>query len=327
MPFLLLPTLGPLHLAHPRYNAVTLVELTRAFEPDAVLLASVSPEGLASGAWRDREELGLFFLLPWAERSGVPVEAIGDRAEDLAGEAERFRDYLGEMAAGRVHLEREAGWREPLEAALKTPLTPERAGSESFLEAIEVYLNAVRTHFGEGPATGFRELRMTGVAETVRRRGPGRYVIWVDLLDYPELHRRLPEARLPGPHEPTEAERQRAVLDRAWQLAEEDDPEKLLSELQAIGGPEAGYLAAQLYLAAGRPADALALLEQVAEGDFQHPDYLPGYLLARLGQLRDLVGERERAIRAYRGVLALSWAPEEARTIALAGLRTPFRLA
>ena len=45
-----------------------------------------------------------------------------------------------------------------------------------------------------------------------------------------------------------------------------------------------------------------------------------------MGQLLDLAGERERALRAYRGVLALSWAPEEARAVALAGLKTPFRL-
>jgi len=72
--------------------------------------------------------------------------------------------------------------------------------------------------------------------------------------------------------------------------------------------------------------DALALMEEVFRMDFQHPGYLPGYVLARMGQLLDLAGERERALRAYRGVLALSWAPEEARAVALAGLKTPFRL-
>ncbi len=326
MAILLIPTLGPLHLAHPRYNPVTPLELTRAFGPDAVLLASQSPEGLAEGRWRDEEQLPLYHLLPWAERTGVPVEALGERAEDLRGEAERFRGYLEEMPAGRRYLEEEAALRAPLEAALKTPLTPERLGDEAFLAVLKGYLEGVRTRFGAGPATGFRELRMEQVAEAIGRRGPGRYAVWVDLLDYPELLARLPEARPPGPHEPTEAERQRAVLDRAWRLAEEDDPASLLAQLQAIPGAEAGYLAAQLYLAAGRWQDALTLLEKVAEGDFHHPGYLPGYLLARLGQLRDLAGERERALRAYRGVLALSWAPEEARTIALAGLRTPFRL-
>ncbi len=326
MELLLIPTLGPLHLVHPRYNALTPVELARAFEPDALLLASYSPEGLAEGRWRGREELAFYHLLPWAERAGVPVEAIGEQAEALSAEADRFRDYLGEMEAGRRYLEAEAGWRAPLEAALRVPLTPERFADPEFLAALGRYLDAVRENFGAGPATGFRELRMEKVAAKIRARGGGRYAVFVDLLDYPELKTRLPGARLPGPHEPTDAERARAILDRAWQLAEEDDPGQLLAQLAEIEGAEATYLAAQLYLAAGRVEDAHALLERAAEGDFQHPGYLPGYLLARLGQLRDLVGERERAIRAYRGVLALSWAPAEARAIAQAGLRTPFRL-
>ncbi|MGC8905746.1 MAG: hypothetical protein ACP5OL_11670, partial [Thermus sp.] len=146
-----------------------------------------------------------------------------------------------------------------------------------------------------------------------------------DLLDYPFLAEAFPEA-LPQGHEPGEAERERALLDRAWQLREEDDWGKLLEGLFAIGSPEALYLAAQVYLAAGEWREALGLMEEVVRTDFQHPEYLPGYVLARFGQLLDLAGERERALRAYRGVLALSWAPEEARAIAQAGLRSPFRL-
>ena len=91
-------------------------------------------------------------------------------------------------------------------------------------------------------------------------------------------------------------------MDRAWLLKEEDDWGALVEQLFAIGSPEALYLAAQVYLASGQWEDALALMEEVFRMDFQHPGYLPGY------------------------VLALSWAPEEARAVALAGLKTPFRL-
>ena len=146
-----------------------------------------------------------------------------------------------------------------------------------------------------------------------------------DLLDFLLLLEAFPQAG-PPPHRPTEAERVRALLDRAWLLKEEDDWGALVEQLFAIGSPEALYLAAQVYLASGQWEDALALMEEVFRMDFQHPGYLPGYVLARLGQLLDLAGERERALRAYRGVLALSWAPEEARAVALAGLKTPFRL-
>ncbi|MCH1927209.1 hypothetical protein L6232_20575, partial [Shewanella sp. C31] len=130
-----------------------------------------------------------------------------------------------------------------------------------------------------------------------------------DLLDFPFLADRVPGA-LPGAHAPTEAERERALLDRAWQLKEEDDWAGLLEGLFAIGSPEALDLAAQVYLAAGEWREALGLMEEVFRMDFHHPEDLPGYVLARFGQLLDLAGERERALRAYRGVLALSWAPE-----------------
>jgi len=320
------PTLGPLHLSHPRYNAVTLVELTSAYRPDAVLLASYSEEGLRQGAWREAEELGLFHLLPWAERAGVRVEAIGERAEELKAEAERFRDYLEQMEQGRRYLEEEAEAQRELFSWLEAPLSPESWRAEEPLGALKRYLEWMAARFGEGPATGFRKERMREVARRIRALPPGRYAVWVDLLDLPDLLAELPEAELPGPHEPTEAERARAVLDRAWRLEEGDDLFRLLEQLREIGGAEAGYLASQLYLAAGQVEDAALLLEQVAEGDFHHPEYLPGYVLARLGQLRDLLGERERALRAYRGVLALSWTPKEAREIAQAGLRTPFRI-
>ena len=326
MDLLVLPTLGPLHLSQPRYNAMTLVELTRAHAPDAVLLASYSEQGLREGAWREAEEVGLFHLLPWAERAGVRVAPLGERAEALKAEAERFRDYLGQMEQGRRYLKEEAEAQRELLERLSAPLSPGSWRGTDLLDAILHYTEWVARRFGRGPATGFREDRMRGVAERIRSLPEGRYAVWVDLLDVPYLLSHLPGAALPGEHEPTEAERARALLDRAWRLEEGDDPFRLLEQLEEIGGAEAGYLAAQVYLAAGQVEDAAALLERVSEGDFHHPEYLPGYVLARLGQLRDLLGERERALRAYRGVLALSWAPKEAREVALAGLRAPFRV-
>ncbi|AEB12265.1 tetratricopeptide repeat protein [Marinithermus hydrothermalis] len=326
MRVLLVPTLGPLHLLHPRYNAMTLLELTRAFAPDRVLLASYSPEGLAEGLWRAKDELGLFHLLPWAEANGIPVEALGQDAEALQGEAERFREYLGSLEKGKAYLEEAARLDEMLQALLTRPLTPEALGSEPVLLKLRAYTEAVARLFGEGPATGFREARMRGVAKALRALPEGRYVVWVDVLDYPVLAGLLPEAERPRRHEPTEAERHRAVLDRAWRLEEGDDWGGLVAQLQEVGNAEAQYLAAQIYLAAGRVEAAQAILEDLIHKEFQHPAYLPGYVLARLGQVQDLLGDRQAALRAYRTVLALSWAPEAAREIALAGVRTPFRV-
>ncbi len=285
-----------------------------------VYLASLSPEALEGGGWREEDPL-LFHLLPWAEERGVPVVALDGEAH-LKAEAEAFREALGQFPGGRPHLEAMAAFDQALLALLKEPLTPEALGSEAFLGRLrEVYGGFARA-FGEGPATGFRARRMARVAEALRGK---EGAVVAELLDYLFLAEAFPGA-LPKAHEPTEAERQRALLDRAWQLKEEDDWGKLLEGLFALGTPEALYLAAQVYLAAGEWQEALSLMEEVFRMDFQRPEYLPGYVLARFGQLLDLAGERGRALRAYKGVLALSWAPEEARAIAQAGLRAPFRL-
>jgi len=324
---LVLPTLGPLHLIQPRYNALTPLEIIRSWQPDALLLASYSSAGFTDKVWRDEEELAFFHLVPYAERAGLSVQAIGpENSELLRAEADRFREYLNEMEKGQTYLEEEKAWQRELESVLREPLWPARFRDEVFLSALKRYLKKERGLFGEGPATGFREQRMEHAAEVLAGLPEGRYAVWVDLLDYPALLRRIEASPIPD-HMPTVAERERALLDRAWLLNEEDDWGMLLEQLREVGSPEAGYLAAQIYLAAGQVADAAMLLEQISEGDFHEPEYLPGYLLARLGQVRDLLGERERALRAYRGVLALSWAPREAREIAAAGLNSPFRIA
>ncbi|MCD0163495.1 hypothetical protein IHN63_19580, partial [Deinococcus sp. 6YEL10] len=56
------------------------------------------------------------------------------------------------------------------------------------------------------------------------------------------------------------------------------------------------------------------------------PRSLPGLVLARLGQVRDALGDRELAQRTYRAVLALNHAPQVARDAATAGLNEAFRL-
>lgn len=317
---LLLPSLGPFHILHPRYNAATVLALLDEARPPVLYLASLSEEALREGVWREEDPL-LFHLLPWAEARGVPVVAL-DAEAHLKGEAEAFREALAQHPLGAPYLERMQALDQELLGLLRTPLTPEVLGGEAFLTRLQALYRAFAAAFGEGPATGFRQRRMAQVAEALRGK---EGAVVADLLDYALLAEAFPQA-LPQAHTPTEGERERALLDRAWQLREEDDWAGLLEGLFAIGSPEALYLAAQVYLAAGEWREALALMEEVLRMDFHHPGYLPGYVLARFGQLLDLAGERERALRAYRGALALSWIPEEARAIALAGLRTPFRL-
>lgn len=321
---LLLPTLGPFHILHPRYNAVTVLELLKAYQPSQILLASYGPAELESGRWRDHNELSFFHVLPWAQ-SSVGVEAL-DTLTHLRDEAEAFRQVLGQYPKGQEALARASDLEASLSQVLSTPKTPADFASETTLQALRAYTEGYARLFGEGPATGFRLKRMQEVAGSGKLEARGQVAVLVDLLDYPFLQALLPEAQLPQANSSSEAERERSVLDRAWRLEESDDWALLLNQLQEVEGPEAMYCAAQIYLAAGQPEDALALLEQLVHTDFQYPEYLPGYALARYGQLADALGQRDKALRAYAAVLALAWVPQEAREIALAGHRTPFKL-
>ena len=319
----ILPTLGPLHVLHPRYNARTVTELVISTGARTVYLASLSREGLEKKIWRDRNELPLFELYPLAEEDRLRLEALGVNAESLQHEAELFSEYLSNMPRGEEAKETLAGIDRELSEFLSVPRLPSEFADEEFVGGLERILQKQAEFAGEGPATGFRQRRMAQVAEALSEMEDA--VVLVDVLDYPALMRRLPGARGPWDREPTKAEMERALLDRAWRLENEEEWGNLLAQLSEIGSAEAGYLASQIYLAAGQPEDSLRLLEEVSRGDFSRPEYLPGYVLARLGQLYDLVGQRDKALRAYTAVQALSWAPAEVREIAQAGLRAPFK--
>jgi len=319
----ILPTLGPLHVLQPRYNACTVVELVKELGVDVVYLASYSPQGLKQGAWRDRNELPLFGLSQLVERGQLRLDALGENSEDLQREAELFVEYLGNMPRGEDAKAKLAEIDQQLFEFLSVPRLSSEFASEEFVTGLENILQKQAEFAGEGPATGFRQQRMAQVAEVLSEMEDA--VVLVDVLDYAALMRRLPDARGPWDREPSKAEMERALLDRAWRLENEEEWSSLLAQLMEIGSPEAKYLASQIYLAAGQTQDALRILEDVSRGDFSRPEYLPGYVLARLGQLYDLAGQRDKALRAYAAVRALSWAPVEVKEIAQAGLRAPFK--
>ncbi len=319
----ILPTLGPLHVLQPRYNARTVVELILTTGVNTVYLASYSPQGLEQKVWRDNNELPLFELSPLADEGRLQIEALGENAESLQHEAELFSEYLGNMPRGEEAKEALAEIDQELSGFLSAPRLASEFAAEEFIGGLERILEKQAEFAGEGPATGFRQQRMAQVAEALSDMEDA--VVLVDVLDYPALARRLPGARGPWDRDPTEPEAARALMDRAWRLESEDEWGNLLAQLSKIGSAEAGYLASQIYLAAGQPEDSLRLLEEVSRDDFSRPEYLPGYVLARLGQLYDLVGQRDKALRAYTAVQALSWAPAEVKEIAQAGLRAPFK--
>jgi hypothetical protein len=72
------PLVGPLHLAFPSYNAVSVLDLVRATGPGAIATTALEPGALADPLWRDTPELPLpHTVVPWAEASGMRLETIG----------------------------------------------------------------------------------------------------------------------------------------------------------------------------------------------------------------------------------------------------------
>ncbi|MFN2321344.1 MAG: hypothetical protein ABR510_00095 [Trueperaceae bacterium] len=325
-PLTLVPLTGPWHLRHPRWNVVVVREALDALAPDRVATTALPPDYAADPDWRETDEVALpWTVAPWAAQRGTPLEGVG-APPPIAGAAADFERYLAGFPGARSALDGAAAALAPLRERLPRPNDLAGLLSEvvpPLAEDLRVRLTA----FGDGPATSWRGERAASAVERAQALGGERPALLVELDLWPAVVRELDErgaawSAIASPP-PSPAARRRALLDVAWQ-GEAPDVAGLLGQLREGDEPEARFLEAQLLLAHDHPAEALDALEQASHGDFREPYLLPGLLLARLGQLRDLAGRRDRALQAYRGVLALAWAPAEARAAARAGLEVPF---
>jgi tetratricopeptide (TPR) repeat protein len=352
------PLGGPFHTRWPRYNAVHVRESLRAFAPHVVALAPLPPGALSDPGWQDTDELALpHTVVPWARAAGVPVVEVGLAEGDpddpgLPNAADQLRRYLEMYDEGRERLRQvDAAW-EPVRELLARPLDMGAVVGE-LLPAVERLQALERELLGEGPGDGWRDARAAVVARRAlaaavamaehERLGSGgagggsnvRLAVMAGLESVPALRRAFsaPAAAATGVTvemvEPAQADagdeaRDRALMDAA--LAGTGEPESLLRGLAALSAPEARFLEADLLLGLGHLEEATHRLQQLVLGDFHEPYYLPGFALARLGQLHDLAGRRDDALRCYRGVLALSYAPAAARAAAAEGLSSPFAL-
>ncbi|PNY80356.1 tetratricopeptide repeat protein [Deinococcus koreensis] len=319
MSLTLLPDLGDLLRLYPQYNAGTVVELVRSLGAREVLWASSADpdhplrDALPAAGLAIRE--GFTEDWAWAE-----------------AEYDQFLDFLKLYPQGRERL-REAGRAEgEFAALLGTPAAPDRLLGPEVLDAAARYHETQRRVLDEGPGTVWRDRRLTRLAG---RLSGHTGVVIAPLDDLPELLARLPGAALPdlSAFTPGETSRLRALADRAWQLREEDDLTALLEALERETGdrvtPEAELqaTAASIHLAVGDLQAARELLERAAHSlQGELPRSLAGLVLARLGQVRDALGDRDLAVRTYRAVLALSHAPQIARDTAEAGLKEAFAL-
>lgn len=321
MELFLVPLLGPFHVRMPRYNAVTVRDVVAELAPDVLATSALPPGAFEDPSWRDTEEIALpLSVQPWARRRGLSLVAVGEDPPDPAAEAD-MRRYLQQAGAAETlqPLEAvEAEVREALQSALDARRVDEVLSPRlARLHATEEEL------FGDGPGTGWRRQRAQTVAARVRALDGQRVVLLAPVEDVPLLHEALDDAQPPPRVAASDEARRRALLDTALR-GDASEPGALLQQLRELEAPEARLAEADLLLAHGHAAEALETLEAASHRDFQEPYYLPGWLLARLGQLFDLAGRREDARRAYRGVLALSWAPAATREAARAGLQAPF---
>ncbi len=327
-PLTLVPLTGPWHLRHPRWNVVTVRDALEALDPDVVVTSALAPGYDADAGWQGTDEIALpWTLVGWARRRGTPVLGVGAPPPVPDAEAD-LRRYLEGFPAARAELDAARRTLAPLETLLPLPLDLTRLLGEvvpPLVDDLRQRLDA----FGDGPATSWRFERARLARDRTLIAG-GQRPAWLVALDlWPAVVAALEEAGVawsPIASPPVSVEaRRRALLDVAWR-ADTPDPAGLLRQLREGQEAEAGFLEAQVLLTHGHPAEALEVLERVSHGDFREPYLLPGLLLARLGQLRDLADRRDRALQAYRGVLALAWAPAEAREAALAGLERPFEV-
>ena len=317
-----------LHAKLPTYNAQTVMELLGFCESSSVVLTDVEPAAWTTNAWRDLDNPVLFAL----EDAGVKVQAIGEDWSAAKTEQAQMLEFLKQFPLGRQRLQQLGGADRTLREALEQP--QDALGVHSvWLEAVRGYHAASVAALEEGPGTAQRAQRVAGIVKRLEGCLPDSIVI-APLDDVPALL----EAGLELPDlngfQAGEASRFRAVVDRAYRLESGDDLDALVHGLLELDAPadtvlarialEARFAASGLYLSVGDLESARDLLEAVSQGQFERPSYLPGFVLTRLGQVRDLMQERPRAVAAYRAALALQFCPSEARQVAQQGLLEPF---
>lgn len=320
----LLPLLEAWHLRYPAYNAESVLELTRATRPEVLVLAPLAPLALENPDWQATPEIVLpLSIVPWARRQGVRLEGGMLESPDPDAEADFYR-YAVQYSGLQATLRELDSRLVPLTDLLPQPLTLSRIWQE-VVPLVAAYQRERERALDDGPGTDWLRARVTTLVERIQALPEEKVTVLASVEQLPLLQELLAGERLELPQDAptTDRTRQRALLDIAFR-GDAADPARLLTQLRELETAEARYHEANLLLSNGHLAEALERLEATVQGDFSAPYYLPGYLLARLGQLRDLMGERDGALRAYRGVLALEWVPEEAREAARGGLETPF---
>ncbi len=323
----LIPLLGALHLRFPSYNAVSVRDATAAFRPDAVAATGLAPHFQDHPDWQDTDEIVLpHTIVPWAHARGVPVYGVYEPSPDPSAAVD-FQRYLADYGKGQQIFGELNALLRPLQALLGEGLSLARIQTE-VLPIVRDHQHRREALLEDGPGTDWLHERAVTMAERIAALPHERVAVLASIDHIPFLEEALAgraELEAPPRPEPSDEARERSLLDLAFRV-DVPEPGNVIAQLREMTSLEARYHEANLLLANGHAAEALETLEMASRGDFSRPYYLPGYLLSRLGQLRDLAAERDGALRAYRGVRALEWAPEDALQVAKEGLEHPFTL-
>lgn len=318
----LVPLLASWHLRTPRYNTEHVAAAVLAAKPDIVLSSALPAAFETEQAWMEDEQLALpFSVLPRAKKAGLKVVGIREDIPDLTAQPQ-LRQYLELYDEGKARLNRVDFAFQDV-ADLLTPALDLQMIAEQLVPLIREWLQIQKEELGSGPGEAWLTERVETMFERVQEH-EGNIVLvvpveevplWLDLLgDRAALATEAPAS------DDTKA---RALLDVAL-TGTAEDLEGLYHQLGEIKTPEAEYHRANILFQTGHLTEAAHALEQASAGDFFEPYYLPGFLLSRMGQFFDLLGKRQQALKMYRGVRALPYAPAVALDVAIAGLETPF---
>jgi tetratricopeptide (TPR) repeat protein len=325
MKLTVIPLMGPFHLRYPSYNSVVVKDIVKATQPDVVITTVLSNEDFKNPLWQDTLELALpQSVIPWVKKQKLPLIGVFEPSPDPKA-SQDFKRYANEYPKlGEALREVERHLR-PVVQLLEESLNQERIQNE-VLALLHVYQTHRESVFVDGPGTNWLHQRVKSMAQKIAVLPYENVTVLASAEHIPFLQEELGSqfSELPKV-EITEESRERSLLDFAFRT-DVSEPGNVLAKLRELKNTEARYHEANLLLANGHSLEALEVLEQSSHTDFFEPYYLPGYLLARLGQLYDLNGQREAALRAYKGVRALSYAPQEALEEAQQGLEQPFIL-
>lgn len=320
-----IPLMGPFHLRYPAYNVVTVRDLVIATQPDALATTVLQTEDFKTPVWQDTLEVALpHTVIPWAQKRRLPIYGVFAQSPDPKA-LEDFKRFASEYPALKSKMNSVNVLLRPLHILLEQPLTLERIENEA-IPLLRNYQQEREHVFEDGPATDWLRERTKRMAQNILNLPHERITVLASAEHLPflleEIQSKVAIQKTPTV-EVSEESRERSLLDFAFRT-DVNEPGNVIAKLKTIHTPEARYHEANLLFAHGHLAEALEILEATSHSVFSQPYYLPGYLLARLGQLYDLANKRDAALRNYKGVLALSYAPESALEAATIGLAKPF---